>query len=46
MCFCVRQFILGTFQVKEMSMRLQNMEQTEIKGNFEISVPEATPHSS
>ena len=31
----VIQFILAAFQIREMSMRLQNMEQTEIKGNFE-----------
>ena len=33
--FYVIQFILAAFQIREMSMRLQNMEQTEIKGNFE-----------
>ena len=35
MCFCVRQFILGAFQIREESMRPQNMDQTEIKGKFE-----------
>ena len=35
MCFCVRQFILGSFQIREESMRPQNMDQTEIKGKFE-----------
>ena len=35
MCFCVRQFILGAFQIREESMRPQNMDQTEIKGKLE-----------
>ena len=35
MCFCVRQFILGAFQIREKSMRPQNMDQTEIKGKLE-----------
>ena len=35
MCFCVRQLILGAFQIREKSMRPQNMDQTEIKGKFE-----------
>ena len=35
MCFCERQFILGAFQIREKSMRPQNMDQTEIKGKFE-----------
>ena len=35
MCFCVRQLILGAFQIREKSMRPQNMDQTEIKGKLE-----------
>ena len=36
-CFFVRQFILGTFQIREGSMRPQNMEQTESKGKQDFT---------